>query len=169
MRRSPHDDRNTAGVGPPACLAICNGYIGQTTYTLEEEPLSLPAFRARVRKITASYPFFVAKDERGETVGYAYLSAFNERGAYRVSADLSIYVAQNARRGGIGDALLSAIESAAGDYGIRTLISLVTSENEPSVRFHEKHGFLPEGTLHDVAVKFGRSLGVTFFRKPLVG
>ena len=42
------------------------------------------------------------------------------------------------------------------------------SENTASARFHEKHGFLAEGHLHDVAVKFGRSLGVLFCQ-PLKG
>lgn len=35
-----------------ACLAIYNTYIQNTTITFEEEPLLMPAFTARVRKIT---------------------------------------------------------------------------------------------------------------------
>lgn len=45
-----------------ACLDIYNYYISATRYTLEETPLSAEEFKARIEKITATYPFIVAKE-----------------------------------------------------------------------------------------------------------
>lgn len=151
----------------PACTEIYNYYIQNTCYTLEEEPLLPEAFAARVRTVSAKYPYLVAKNEEGRVLGYAYLSTFNERSAYRRTADLSIYTDHTCRRAGVGSALLAAIEEAATAAGLEHIVSLVTTENEGSVAFHLRHGFRKAGELTDVAVKFGRYCGVSFFLKAL--
>ena len=51
--------------------------------------------------------------------------------------------------------------------GITNLISIIPDENAASCRFHEKNGFVKEGHLHDIAVKFGRRCGVCYYRKEL--
>lgn len=147
-----------------ACLDIYNYYISATRYTLEETPLSPEAFGARVERITATYPFIVA-EEAGEIIGYAYLDVFNERSAYRITADLSIYVKKDSRKNGAGTALLTEILLEAKARGIKNVVSLVTADNVVSEKFHLKNGFVPCGTLTDVAVKFGVKTGVKFFIK----
>ena len=87
------------------CLDIYNYYIQNTVYTLEEAPLTLSEFSARVKEISKNFPYIVAKNERGEAIGYAYLNYFNERSAYRITANLSVYVAPDGRGKGTGAAL----------------------------------------------------------------
>ena len=67
----------------------------------------------------------------------------------------------------LGAALLAAIEAEGRKMGITNLISIITDENAASCRFHEKNGFVKEGHLHDIAVKFGRRCGVCYYRKEL--
>ena len=67
----------------------------------------------------------------------------------------------------MGAALLAAIEAEGRKMGITNLISIITDENAASCRFHEKNGFVKEGHLHDIAVKFGRRCGVCYYRKEL--
>lgn len=151
----------------PACREIYNYYVENSFSTLEEEPLSLKAYEARVRGVEdASYPFFVAR-EAGHIFGFAYLSAFNPRSGYRRTADLSIYVEKDAVRRHIGAVLYAAAEEAARAMGLSNIISIITSANVPSCRFHEKNGFVCEGVLHGVAEKFGRIFDVSFYRKAL--
>ena len=119
------------------CLSIYNDYIYTSTATFEETPLTPDAFRARVHRICASYPFLVA-ESAGEIIGYAYLDAYNTRSAYRYTADLSIYLAKQAAGHGVGRLLLTAIENAGRQAGLRTIVSIITEENAPSLRFHEK-------------------------------
>ena len=47
--------------------------------------------------------------------GYAYLDRYNECSAYCCTADLSVYLAQDARGHGIGALLYKAIRSGAGN------------------------------------------------------
>lgn len=151
-----------------ACLNIYNYYIENTCYTLEEERLSLSDFTSRVKRIQAHYPFLVYVDDENQVLGYAYLDVFHERSAYKKTADLSIYVDKDHLHDHIGVLLLNAIEKEAKEYSITNIISIVTSENENSLHFHEKHGFLLEGNIHDVAYKLGKSISVYYLRKPIL-
>ena len=104
----------------------------------------------------------------GVVVGYAYLDKYNERSAYRYTADLSVYLDKNCVAKGTGSLLYERIERAAGDMGIRNIVSLVTEENEHSKEFHTRHGFDTVGTLSKVGVKFGRWLDVVLFQKKIL-
>lgn len=149
-----------------ACLEIYNYYIEGSTATFEEERLTAEEFLKRIRRISEKYPFTVA-EENGEVVGYAYLDVYNERSAYRYTADLSIYISHKCVSRGIGGMLLSDIEKRAEKAGIRNIISLVTGENAASIAFHERHGFSKCGHLKNVGLKFGRELDVVFYQKRL--
>lgn len=150
----------------PVCLAIYNYYIEHTTVTFEEEPLSLSAFSGRVRRICESYPYLVA-ERNGVCIGYAYLDAYNERSAYRYTADLSIYLAHDCLSRGAGSALLADIERRAAQQGLRNIVSIITEENARSLAFHEKHGYREVGRLYKSGLKFGRWLDVAFYQKAL--
>lgn len=71
------------------CVEIYNYYIINSTATFEEQPLTEAQFAERVKRISADYPYLVAEED-GKVVGYAYLDKYNERSAYRFTADLSI-------------------------------------------------------------------------------
>lgn len=150
-----------------SCLDIYNYYIENTTITFEEEKLNLVEFSNRCAKIREKYPYIVCQNDNGEVLGYAYLSAYSDRSAFRITADLSIYVNKDYTHEHIGSLLLEEIEKLAKKQNILNIISIVTDENINSNTFHESHGFILEGTMHDVGLKFGRILGVNIFRKAL--
>ncbi len=147
-----------------ACLSIYGYYITDTCVTCEEAIPSLAEFTERVKRITAKYPFLVAK-ENGKVIGYAYLDTFNPRSAYRITADLSIYLDKDCAHHGTGTALYREIENLARAQGVENIISIITATNENSIRFHEKNGFSCMGTLENVAIKFGQPLSVKYYQK----
>ena len=150
-----------------ACTELYNYYIENTCITLEEEPVTPEEFGARAARITKDYPYIVARDGAGKPVGFAYLDVFNPRSAYRCTADLSIYVDRACRGSGVGQKLYAEIERLGRERGIENLISIITSDNEGSLRFHRKNGFMEIGVMPAVAFKFGKYLDVSFFQKPL--
>ena len=150
-----------------ACTELYNYYIENTCITLEEEPVTPEEFGARVARITKDYPYIVARDGAGKPVGFAYLDVFNPRSAYRCTADLSIYVDRACRGSGVGQKLYAEIERLGRERGIENLISIITSDNEGSLRFHRKNGFTEIGVMPAVAFKFGKYLDVSFFQKHL--
>lgn len=150
-----------------SCLDIYNYYIANTCFTLEEDSLTLDEFKERCKSIKSKYPYIVAENEQKEVIGYAYLSPFITRSAFRITADLSIYVSNKHINKHIGGLLLSKIEELALKSGITNIISIVTSTNETSKNFHERNGFILEGVIHDVAIKFDEVLSVNYYRKHL--
>ena len=141
------------------CVEIYNYYIINSTVTFEEQPLTEARFAERVERISADYPYLV--------VGYAYLDKYNERSAYRFTADLSIYLDNSCVSHGVGSRLLAEIEKAARERGIVNILSLITEENAVSVAFHGKHGFEPVGKLEKVGFKMDKWLDVLFYQKKL--
>ena len=150
-----------------ACTELYNYYIENTCITLEEEPVTPEEFGARVARIMKDYPYIVARNGAGKPIGFAYLDVFNPRSAYRCTADLSIYVDRACRGSGVGQKLYAEIEQLGRERGIENLISIITSDNEGSLRFHRKNGFTEIGVMPAVAFKFGKYLDVSFFQKHL--
>ncbi len=151
----------------PSLAEIYNYYIRNTCYTFEEKELSLEEFTIRCHTIHAKYPYIVIKNEEGKVLGYSYLDTFASRSAYRYSVDLSIYISKDHTHEGLGKILLSEIEKKAREQGYRNIISIVTSENQASMKFHERNGFVLQGHLTNIGYKMNRWLGTYYYQKEL--
>jgi L-amino acid N-acyltransferase YncA len=77
----------------------------------------------------------------GQVVGWAALSPVSGRCVYGGVAEVSVYVAEDARGQGIGRALLLGLIDASEAAGIWTLQAGIFPENEASARLHESCGF----------------------------
>lgn len=107
-----------------------------------------------------NHPLLVA-ELNGQAAGYASLSPYREKEAYRSTVELSVYIDISYRRQGIATALMEAIlEEAKKDEDTHLVVSVITAGNEASIRLHEKYGFAFSGTIHEVGMKFGRYLDI---------
>jgi len=94
----------------------------------------------------AHLPLRLAAREHGELLGWAALSPVSERCVYEGVAEVSVYVAAEARGRGIGRALLGELVARSEAAGLWTLQAGVFPENEGSLRLHEGAGFRVVGT-----------------------
>ena len=113
---------------------------------------------------------FVARDAgAGPVLGWVALTAYSARRVYSGVAWESVYVAGDARRRGVGRALLESVISASEAAGFWTLLAGVLAENKTSLRLHESVGFRrvgvqralgrdPTGRWRDVVVLERRTL-----------
>ena len=101
----------------------------------------------RYLKALRRYPHaavFVAERDDGALVGRLSVSRDTHPASSHV-ADLGLMVASDARRQGVGRALLwSAVEWARG-AGVRKLELHVFPHNGPAIALYEKHGYAREG------------------------
>src|SRR6476469_5086525 len=91
-----------------ACAAIYAPHVEGSPVSFEERAPDAAEMAARIERYGASHAWLVA-ERGGEVVGYAYATAFNERPAYRWSAFVSVYIAEDARGEGLGRALYGAL------------------------------------------------------------
>jgi phosphinothricin acetyltransferase len=90
-------------------------------------------------------------EEDGIVTGWAALSPFSSREVYKGVAELSIYVSTIFRGKKTGSALMEKIIASYELNGIWTLVSSVFSENEATLRLHEKFGFRVIGRRERIA------------------
>ena len=107
------------------------------------------------------HPIVVAENESG-IVAFASTSTYRPRECYAGIAEVSLYVARNARGRGAGRLAMTALIAAAEQAGFWKLLSRVFPENEASlglirklgfreVGVYEKHGKL-DGVWRDVVI-----------------
>jgi phosphinothricin acetyltransferase len=81
-----------------------------------------------------------------EIYGWATLTSASTRCVYQGVAEVSIYVAKEHRRKGVGDLLLTDLIERAEQHNIWTLQAQMFTENRASISFHARHGFRLVGT-----------------------
>lgn len=111
-------------------------------------------------------PWLVAT-RREVVVGFAYASIHRARGAYRWSADCSIYLAPPEQRQGTGRLLYRRLFAELAELGYVSVFAGVALPNEASVGFHEAMGFVPVGVYTDVGFKHGKWLDVGWWQLSL--
>lgn len=90
--------------------------------------------------------------EDDTVLGWAALSPVSKRQVYRGVAEVTVYVAENARGKGIGLALLEALIAASETNGIWTLQASIFPENVASVELHRRCGFREVGRRERIAM-----------------
>jgi phosphinothricin acetyltransferase len=87
----------------------------------------------------------VAHDAKGTLLGWAALSQVSARRVYSGVAEVSVYVAAEARGRGLGKALLEALIEQSENAGVWTLQAGIFPENVASIVLHKGLGFRAVG------------------------
>jgi phosphinothricin acetyltransferase len=80
-----------------------------------------------------------------ELCGWAALSPVSKRAAYAGVAEVSVYVAEDFRKQGLGLKLLQRLIAESEQHGIWTLQASVFPENTATVALHKRCGFREVG------------------------
>jgi phosphinothricin acetyltransferase len=125
----------------PAIVAIYNSTIASREVTADTEPVTvesrLPWFSEHAPD---KRPLWVAEQE-GRVVGWLSYSNFYGRPAYSGTAELSIYVHQDARGKGLGRYFLQQAIDFAPSISVQTLLGFIFGHNLPSLKLFEAFGF----------------------------
>ena len=145
----------------PELLKIYAPYVRDTAISFEYEVPDIEEFRERIVNISEAFPYIKAVDDDESILGYSYASRFHPRKAYDWSAETTIYIRSDARRGGIGKALYERLEELLRGMGILNMNACIASpkhEDEhltaDSIHFHHRMGFKDVGVFHDSGYKF---------------
>lgn len=161
IRRATPDDAEPI-------TAIYNDAIATTTAIMWHRPKPVSLWRERLIDRPAMHPAIVAEDDAGEVIGFATLGPYDQLCGYEHVAELSVYLAEDARGKGLGKQLAAAVIEAGRSAGLRNVLSRVTAGNAASVKLHDDLGFRHVGTLEQLGEKFGQRHDVLLYQLRLL-
>ena len=141
-------------------------YVENTSITFEYRVPTREEFAQRVRKVTAALPWLVCLQD-GRLAGYAYAAPYYTRAAYQWDAELSVYLAPEFQRRGIGGRLCRAVTEIIRRQGYVNLYSLITVPNPGSESLHRSLGFRELAVYRSTGYKLGAWHDVGLWEKQL--
>ncbi len=147
-----------------AIAAIYAWHVANGTATFDTAAPDVAAWADKLADFMArGLPFLVAERDGG-VIAYAYAARFRDRAAYAHTCEDSIYVAHEARGGGVGSVLLPALIAAARASGFEQMLAVVGGGEPASVALHARCGFVHAGRMRNVGKKFGRLLDTVYMQ-----
>jgi L-amino acid N-acyltransferase len=146
-----------------AIRAIYNLEVESSTATFDLVGRSLEEQRTWIAARQGAFSAVVA-DDAGEVVGFASLSPYKERAAYRTTVEDSVYVRRDRQGRGVGRVLLEHVVELAAASGFHAVMARIEAASEASRVLHAACGFELVGIEREVGRKFGRWLDIALMQ-----
>ncbi|MDE0927652.1 MAG: GNAT family N-acetyltransferase [Acidimicrobiales bacterium] len=138
-----------------AIRAIYNHEVATSTASFDLVERTAEQQVAWLQERTGAFSVLVAEVDNC-LVGFASLSPYKERAAYRSTVENSVYVANDQRGRGVAFRLLRELLAVAEQSGFHVVVARIGGGNAASIALHEKCGFVSVGVEREVGRKFGR-------------
>ncbi len=139
-----------------AIVAIYNSTIPSRQSTADVREVTTEEKREWFERHTPDRRPILVHEIEGKVAAWVSFESFYGRPAYDHTAEISIYVAPEHRKKGLGRKLLQEAMGLAPGLGIKTLVGYIFSHNLPSLRLFASLGFSEWGRLPRVAEMDGR-------------
>ena len=154
----------------PAINDLYNVLIPTHTVSWSDTPRTLELCEAWFeRQGREGFPVLVA-DTDGTIAGFAAYEHFRGEGkwpGYRGTAEHSIHVGEGHWGRGVGRALIEGLVERAQAAGLHVMVGAIDGDNEASIRFHERLGFVEVARMPQTGQKFGRWLDLVLMQRVL--
>ncbi len=151
-----------------AVRAIYNHEVQNSTATFDLVVRTRDEQHRWLAERSGAFAAIVAIDEADATVvGFAALSPYKERAAYRTSVEDSVYVRRDQHGRGVGRLLLSHLVEVATERGFHTVFARIEASGVASRSLHAACGFELVGVELEVGRKFGKWLDVAIMQRML--
>lgn len=161
IRNAFHDDL-------PLIVEIYNSVIPYRKVTADTEIVSVQSREAWFAAHHSKRPLWMVENSRGKSIGWVSFQDFYGRPAYQSTAEISIYLATDARGCGNGKTVLDYSISHVSSLGIKTLLGFIFAHNIESVSLFESKGFECWGHLPNVATLDGVQRSLQIFGKHII-
>ena len=143
---------------------IYNWAVANTTASFDINPQTVEQRKEWLSHYYKKRHPLVVCELDGVVAGYACLSEFRSKEGFKDTCELSVYMDPRYQNRGIGRKLMGQILELGKSRGFHTVVSVITSDNEVSIKMHEKFGFVLYGELKEVGFKFGKYLDCLFYQ-----
>ncbi len=137
-----------------AILEIFNEQILTSTAVYLEEAQTLDdRLKWYTDRIRDNFPVVVVEVD-GIVAGFGSYGQF--RAGYKYTVEHSVYIHKDYRSKGLSKLMLEWLIKSARENNFHVMMAVIDSENEISIRLHEKYGFEEVGSMKQLGFKFGR-------------
>ncbi len=147
-------------------LEILNHYILNSLAAYPQRPVPVQAW-VPMLSMCRDNNLWVAEIPGEGVVGFAMLKWFMGKESFTHSAEVGYFINPEHTGKGLGKRLLSALENAAKQEGISTLVANISSLNQESLAFHKRTGFKECGCIPAVGEKNGQKFDIVWMVKTL--
>lgn len=147
----------------PAVISIYEQGITLGYATFETKVPTVEQFDAKYHPTLR----FVATEEE-KVLGWISITPYSAREVYQGAAELSVYVAPEAKGKGIGLALMQHLEQEAKKQDYWLLQGSIIASNTASIALHVKAGYRQVGTRIGIAKRDGQWINTVLMEKHLV-
>ncbi|MBG6239632.1 phosphinothricin acetyltransferase [Mycetocola sp. CAN_C7] len=153
----------------PHIREIYNYYVANSVVTFDEDKMSLAKWKSKFAHLQKlGMPFIVAESPNKVILGYALVSPWKEKRAYRFTVENSIYLGPASTGKGLGRVLLAELIERSRAAGLKEILAVISDKGaEASIALHESFGFTEIGRMGRVGFKFERWLGTVLLQKSL--
>lgn len=149
----------------PALLDILNYYALNTTADFSDRLHTLGDIRSLVYT-EKRLPKYVAVAD-GAVAGFAIAYPFRPEATFADTVKFTYWLQPSLTGRGIGTMLCRQLESECWQNGFRNVLVNISSENNGSIRFHERRGYVHCGLFKGVVTKLGRTFDMVWMQKEL--
>jgi phosphinothricin acetyltransferase len=149
-----------------AVIDIFNYYVETGFAAYPEHRVSYQYFDHIMMK-ARGYPTIAVRDPKGTLVGYGMLHSWNALSSFAHTAEVTLFFLPQYTGRGLGSQMLQLLETEGKRRGISCLLMSISSRNEGSLRFWQKHGCVECGRFRDVGKKHGILFDVVWMEKTI--
>lgn len=140
-----------------AITSLLNALLATTTIEWTEEPHTPDS----ILDWMDAHETVLVAEEHGQIVGMAAYGWFRDavlRPGYRFTVEHTVHVREDRWGSGVGRQLMDALIEQARRSGKHTMVAAIDSENDMSIQFHRRLGFVEVARMPEIGTKFGRWL-----------
>ncbi|MFH0780625.1 MAG: N-acetyltransferase family protein [Pseudomonadota bacterium] len=132
-------------------VAIYNSTVSTRQSTADTTEASVESRMEWFRQHDPRRRPLLVHEDKGRVVAWVSFQSFYGRPAYDHTAEISIYIAPEYRKKGLGRSLLSESLELTKQLEIKSVICFIFSHNIPSIRLFKSFGFEEWGKLPNIA------------------
>ncbi|PWB70894.1 GNAT family N-acetyltransferase [candidate division GN15 bacterium] len=155
----PAEDKDREAIN-----TLFNHFVTTSMAAYPEKPYEGGVYD-RLRNAGGSHPFLVAATETGAVIAFAQARPYHGADSIRRTAEITYFILPEHQGHGLGERLLNKLIELVRPIGVDNLLGSISSHNEQSLKFHQKHGFVEVGRFRKVGRKWGKDFDLVWVQR----
>ena len=143
-----------------------NYFVEHTTVSFDLSLFTAEQMQQLIEPISELYRSYVVLCD-GQYAGFMLLTQHKKKPAFKVTAEVTIYLEPDCTGKGIGREAIAFLENEAQFLQFHSLVAAICTENEGSIALFGKLGYKQVAHYEEVAYKFERWLDLICYQKRL--